>query len=255
MQPITIYSDHTYNLPALSGITVCKIQDAFKDKSIGVVLPHPDDTITTTAIYPMAKQGAIVKLFVATSGNHAPILGVPHSAERAAIRQYEAKREAEQVLQLSQPEFLNLPFYEEGRTPNNDDLRIMAHHLAQQPLDILFLPADGLYKEGHRTHIVVAELALEALKDYPKKVKIFYYDSPWTLLKNGDVNAVFPLPPEFILKRLEAIKSYPSQISRTAFDAFALSLAEMRAAIIPEVIGLDGLFPLGRYLEVYHVES
>lgn len=255
MQPIIIYSDFIYNLPTLSRITVCEIS-AFKGRKVGVVVTHPDDTLTTTAIHLMAKQGAIVTLFIATSGNHAPILGVSQAAERAAIRQCEAKMEAE-VLQLPKPEFLNLPFYEEGRPPNTDDFRIMAQHLAQRPLDVLLLPAEGLYKdykEGHPSHLAVAELALEALKDYPRKVKIFYYDSPWALLKNCDINAIFPLPPEVILKRLEGIKSHHSQITRTPFDSFALNLAEIRAAIIPEVIGINGLFPLGRYLEVYHVE-
>lgn len=254
MQPITIYSDFIYNLPQDSRIIVCEIKSAFKARNVGVVVPHPDDTLTTTAIYPMAKQGAIVTLFIATSGKNAPILGVPHPAKRAAIRRCEANMEAEEVLQLPKPEFLDLPFYEEGRSPNADDLRIMAQHLSQRPLDILFIPAEGLYKEGHPTHLAVSFLALEVLKDYPRKVKIFYYDSPWALLKNCDINAIFPLPPEVILKRLEGIKSHPSQITRTPFDTFALNLAEIRAAIIPEVIGINGLFPLGRHLEVYHVE-
>lgn len=84
MQPIIIYSDFIYNLPQDSRITVCEIS-AFKGRNVGVVVTHPDDTLTMTAIYPMAKQGAIVTLFIATSGNHAPILGVSQAAERAAL--------------------------------------------------------------------------------------------------------------------------------------------------------------------------
>lgn len=257
---IQIQTDHNKNNKNSKGnspkfpkyVKLPPIKKLFEEKRIYVISPHPDDTAVGCGAFIAAlSRKNKTRSLVLTSGSH---------VANPDVRKKETILEAE-VLGMEEPLFLDLPFYEANRQPNFLDEELFAAALDPLP-DMIFLPSRY---DSHKTHKTATNLTFQildkALKSKEKgerkgKVEVIFYETPWGLFPDGKFNAIFPIDAETMRQKLEAIRVHQSQIERTQFATFAKSLAQLRAAVVPELTlkkwGFgQNPFELGKYLEVY----
>lgn len=228
------------------------VKEFFEGKNIYVISPHPDDTAVGCGAFiaALSKRNR-TRSIVLTSGSH---------AAKPEVRQEETILEAK-ILGMEEPVFLNLPFYERERQPSRLDEELLSAVLEPLP-DVIFLPSNH---DSHKTHKIARKLTLRILGQLLKyndkaNLELIFYETPWGLFPHGKYNAIFPLDEASMRQKLEAIRVHKSQVERTQFVSFAKSLAQLRAAVVPEqALKKWGFgqkpFELGKCLEVYFVSS
>jgi LmbE family N-acetylglucosaminyl deacetylase len=226
------------------------VKEFFQGKNIYVISPHPDDTAVGC--------GAFIAALSKRNRTHSIVLTSGSHAAKPEVRQEETILEAK-ILGMEKPVFLNLPFYEWERQPSRLDEELLAAVLEPLP-DVIFLPSNH---DSHKTHKIARKLTLRILGQLLKSkyndkdnLELISYETPWGLFPHGKYNAIFPIGEVTMRRKLEAIRVHKSQIERTQFVSFAKSLAQLRAAVVPEQalkkwgFGQKPL-ELGKYLEVY----
>lgn len=226
----------------------------FEGKNIYVISPHPDDTsVGCGALIAALSQKNKTRSVVLTSGSH---------VANPEVRQRETVLEAK-MLEMEEPIFLNLPFYEMKGQPSRLDEELLSAALEPLP-DVIFLPSKH---DSHKTHKIARKLTLKILDRLLKynfksdvsdvsDVDVIFYETPWGLFPYGKYNAIFPIDEQTMSQKLNAIRVHKSQLERTQFVTFAKSLAQLRAAVVPEQsLKKWGFgkkpFELGKYIEVY----
>lgn len=201
-------------------------------KTILVFSPHPDDTsICAGGITALLSKKNKVFSVVMTTGHRAKIEG---SSEEDRIRMREEESSKEGKILGTEVIFLRLKLYESGKIENADLEKIIELLEKYQP-ELLFLPN---MEDPHPTHHLCNQIVHRAVQHYTKvhpiTLALWHYESPWSLFNREDFNAVVPIPADIFEKKLSAIRAHASQNDRTSYDVIASSLAQIRAAIVPE---------------------
>ncbi|MCG2689883.1 hypothetical protein L6252_01205, partial [Candidatus Parcubacteria bacterium] len=62
----------------------------------------------------------------------------------------------------------------------------------------------------------------------------FFYENPWSLFKENEINTIFLIDKNALRVKKKAILCHKSQLKRTNFLTAALALSSFRAATLPE---------------------
>lgn len=142
---------------------------------------------------------------------------------------------------------------------------IVKEFLKEEKPDLIFLPHTA---DSHPTHRAVLETILESLQQIfiedrsnlisssqskvqsscnmesavlstemgfgNPSVLLFMYEGPWSLFQKGSYNTIFSPSLDHFARKQAAIKEHKSQTGRTPYDVAADSLAQLRAALVPE---------------------
>lgn len=236
----------------IKGYRIVTENNFVRNKKIIVISPHPDDaSICAGGTISLLAEKNEVHIFVMTTG-HRSFIPNTTKEERIALREEEAHDESK-ILHTT-PHFLRLEFYDNKENLDKDFAKISEKINAIDP-DIIFVPQE---KDPHPTHQTARSIILAAIKNYPKKIELWNYEGPWALFQRGSFNAIVSLPEPHLLRKINAIKTQTSQLSRTRYDVAAETLARLRGALIPEqeLVGY-GKQPIriSNNLELYFVET
>jgi len=240
-----------------SGLFILDAATAPADRRVLVVSPHPDDAPIslggTMAV--LAAQNRLVTAVMST-GHRSFIYGTQRD-ERIAIREAEVTKES-RILGV-EPRFLRLPFYDANYDVTEADIAAFSALLAELDPDWVFLPHKG---DAHPAHIASRRIARESLqrllKASGRSVETWDYEGPWALFNRGDFNTIVSVPRISFEHKITAIRAHQSQVSRTAYDVAAESLARLRSALVPEaeLAGYGAKPPrLEPYLELFYREN
>ncbi|MFZ4425562.1 MAG: glucosamine-6-phosphate deaminase [Saprospiraceae bacterium] len=120
--------------------------------------------------------------------------------------------------------FLDLPFYETGKTRKNpvgeEDIRIVAQFMEKIKPNQVF--AAGDLADPHGTHSVCLDAifaAFESLKDqkWAKECWLWLYRGAWHEWAVDEIEMAVPMSPEQVLKKRRAIFMHQSQKDRPPF--------------------------------------
>ncbi|OIO45105.1 hypothetical protein COU05_03285 [bacterium (Candidatus Gribaldobacteria) CG10_big_fil_rev_8_21_14_0_10_37_21] len=226
MDHISLYSKSKikFVLPAW-----VKQENIPQDKKIILVSPHSDDiSISLGGIaFELAKRNQVLPLLFFSG-----FRGVlnKNKEEAREIRQGEMKKEAK-ALGLLAPLLLDLGSYENPKQAfKKDVLKIQAVFLKEKP-DFIFLPKKD---DSHPSHQLAVQLTLNALSSLKVKPFLFFYENPWSLFKENEINTIFLIDKKVLKTKKKAILCHKSQLRRTDFLTAALALSSFRAATLPE---------------------
>jgi glucosamine-6-phosphate deaminase len=224
-----------------------------KNKKIIVISPHPDDaSICAGGTISLLSDDNEVHVFIMTTGHRAFIPNTTKE-ERIALREAEAREESK-ILHTT-PHFLRLEYYDDNKKSLDADSAKVAAKIHAIAPDIIFVPQEN---DPHPTHQMARTIVTAILKNYPKKIDCWSYESPWSLFQQEGFNTIVSLPESLLRRKINAIKTQKSQLSRTRYDIAAETLAQFRGALIPEqkLVGY-GKRPIriSNNLELYSVET
>ncbi|MCM4160097.1 glucosamine-6-phosphate deaminase [Antarcticibacterium flavum] len=145
---------------------------------------------------------------------------------KAFIRKSEAYAAARYAgVQDSNIHFLELPFYDRGKTVNNpskeEDILITMEILQKIKPHQVFTAGD--FEDPHGTHIVCFEIVLEALKrlnnkeTWTKDCWLWLYRGAWLEFKTHDIEMAVPLSPQEVELKRNAIFQHQSQKDKPVF--------------------------------------
>jgi glucosamine-6-phosphate deaminase len=249
-----------YSSPLLfteGDVEVLTKQDLPEKKKIVIVSPHPDDASISMGgtISELTKKNK-VHIVIATTG-YRSVVSEAKISDVISIREKEAKKESKILGAV--PYFLRAEFYDAKdveKAINKDTKKLSAYFKKIKP-DIIFVPQ---VNDKHPTHKLSREVALKSLLEYSKKsksrVSVWGYEGLWSLFGEGDFNTIFAFDDKTMNQKMKAIASQESQLQRTRFDIAAKSLAQLRAAIVPEqaLVGYGAKAPkLPKYIELFNV--
>ena len=239
------------------GLRLLTKSDLPRDKKIVVISPHPDDaSISLGGIISSLSEDNKVYTFIMTTGYRAFISNKDRD-QRIKIREDEVREESR--ILGAEPVFLHLNFYDAKnlRRAILSDIKTVRQKLKNIEPDIIFLPHK---KDSHPTHVTSREIILKSLPKFnffkENNHELWYYEGPWAIFAESDFNTIFAFPEDTMNKKMRAIRSQTSQISRTRFDIAAQSLAKLRAALIPEqaLVGFGRKAPkTDEYYELFKV--
>jgi LmbE family N-acetylglucosaminyl deacetylase/6-phosphogluconolactonase/glucosamine-6-phosphate isomerase/deaminase len=240
-----------------SGFFIMDSESVPSGRRVLVVSPHPDDApISLGGTMAMLSQTNKVVTAVMTTGHRSFIYGTQRG-ERIAIREAEVTRES-RVLGV-QARFLRLPLYDNNYEISERDREIFGALLAEVEPDWIFMPH---MKDSHPAHTAVRRAARECLRRYLEgrrgTVEVWNYEGPWALFNRGDFDTIVAVPRLAFERKLQAIRAHESQLSRTAYDVAAESLARLRSALVPEseLAGFGARPPrLDAWLELFSREQ
>lgn len=252
--------ERDYSSPLLfadGDVEVLTKQDLPEKKKIVVISPHPDDASISMGgmISELAKKNK-VHIVITTSG-YRSVVSETKMQDVIAIREKEAKAESKILGTI--PYFLQAKFYDAKDIDKaiNQDIKKLSAFFKKIKPDIVFVPQ---VNDKHPTHKLSREVALKSLLSYNKKskssVSIWGYEGLWSIFAEGDFNTIFAFDEKVMKQKMKAIASQKSQVQRTRFDVAAKSLAQLRAAIVPEqaLVGYGAKAPkLPKYIELFSV--
>ena len=196
------------------------VDDKLPSNKTGIIFsPHPDDDVASCGGIMQklkAKNNRVIVVYM-TSGTG----GVPEALARSKKAKAEIrKKEALAALALTgcEYEFLNLPFYESGRTGSINeeygaaDVKKIRDVLEKYNPDFIFRP--GEFSDPHRTHNVCNEILGDAVweADIKKKTQAWSYRSAWETYSIYDENIqIVTLSQKELGKKKEMIKRHVSQ--------------------------------------------
>ncbi|MCG2689910.1 PIG-L family deacetylase, partial [Candidatus Parcubacteria bacterium] len=183
MDNISIYSKSKIKLVLPAWV---KQEDIPQDKKIILVSPHSDDISISLGglAFELAKRNQVLPLLFFSG-----FRGVlnKNKEEAREIRQGEMKKEAK-ALGLLAPLLLDLGSYENPKQAfKKDVLKIQAVFLKEKP-DFIFLPKKD---DSHPSHQLAAQLTLSALSSLKVEPFLFFYENPWSLFKENEINTIF----------------------------------------------------------------
>lgn len=225
----------------------------YRNKKILAFSPHSDDISISAGgfVSVLAEDNTVIPVLGFTGWR-----GVPDHQDREQairIREQEMKKEAKS-LGMSEPVFLRLLSYEDDNSDTRaQDQQTITQVLQQHQPDIILLPGQHDDQPRHR---LLTEFILSALRAANLKPVLFYYETPWAMLKPAEINFIVPLSPENVADKIKAISSHVSQLARTDFVTIAKSMLALRAAVVPEQLigGYGSTVNLGSWLEVFQYE-
>lgn len=225
----------------------------YRHKKILAFSPHSDDISISAGgfISVLAADNAVIPVLGFTGWR-----GVSAGLNREQainIREQEMKAEAKS-LGMFDPIFLRLLSYEDDQPDAREqDEQVIKQVLIEHRPDIVLLPGRNDTQPRHR---LLTEFILSALAAANINPTLFYYETPWSMLKPQDINFIVSLSQENVADKIKAISVHVSQLARTDFVTIAKSMLALRAAVIPEQLigGYGSAINLGSWLEVFQYD-
>ena len=250
---------HSYVSPFLfneGDVELLTEKDLPRSKKVAIISPHPDDaSISVGGVISSLSQAKNFVSVIIMSTGYRSVVGQEDKESVIKIREAEAKNESE--ILGSKPVFLRGEFYDakdQKKAIKNDTKKLVKIFKKIKP-NIVLLPQ---INDSHPTHSASREIAINSISQLNSKIQLWYYEGLWSLFSEGDFNTIFSFNEKIMKIKMRAIASQKSQISRTRFDIAAKSLAQLRAAIVPEqaLVGYGAKAPkLGKYFELFFVKE
>jgi glucosamine-6-phosphate deaminase len=142
-------------------------------------------------------------------------------AIKRGIREAEAVSGIETFgMNPSQARFLNLPFYQTGKTRKDpigpEDVRITLQLLEEQRPSLVFVAGD--LSDPHGTHRMCLETVQHALEEYSGETpEVWYYRGAWQEWDVGTADVLVPLSEDELRWKILAIFKHQSQKDRAPF--------------------------------------